>query len=48
MGWNPVYQGRNVAQYNTTHEVVKIEEQPAKSLGEVLPEGPCGTEPKRV
>jgi hypothetical protein len=33
MGWNPVYQGRNVAQYSKSHETLSIEEN-----------APCGTE----
>jgi hypothetical protein len=48
IGWNPVYQGRNVAQYNTTHEAVEVKEEATASGSEDLPEGPCGTDPVRV
>ena len=58
-GWNPIYQGRTVAQYNTTHDAMEIDQisQPdPSSLSEVnsatadpeLPEGPCGTEPQKI
>lgn len=46
VGWNPIYQGRNVAQYNTTHDSVEIkEEKPNVNKQADLPEGPCGTDP---
>ena len=56
-GWNPIYQGRNVAQYSQSHETVELEtaeQQPAQEekqeslVGENLPEGPCGTTPQKV
>jgi hypothetical protein len=55
-GWNPIYQGRNVAQYSQSHETVELDsnEQPAQeqkqesSVDENLPEGPCGTTPQKV
>jgi hypothetical protein len=49
-GWNPVYQGRNVAQYSSTHEAVEIEEQPNQqpTNNGNLPEGPCGTDPVAI
>lgn len=51
LGWNPVYQGREVAQYSASHEAVEIEEvEEVKdgNLSEDLPEGPCGTEATRI
>ena len=56
-GWNPIYQGRNVAQYSQSHETVELdsaEQQPAQEqkqeplVDETLPEGPCGTTPQKV
>ena len=50
LGWNPVYQGRNVAQYSTTHEAVEVKEQEQvqPDTNASLPEGPCGTDPLAV
>jgi len=46
IGWNPIYQGREVAQYNTSHDSIEIENNLDKKItDESLPEGPCGTEP---
>lgn len=56
-GWNPIYQGRNVAQYNQSHEAIELDSSQDKlvepvqreiSTNEDLPEGPCGTTPQRV
>jgi hypothetical protein len=56
-GWNPIYQGRNVAQYSQSHETVELEtaqqktaqeEKQESSVDENLPEGPCGTTPQKV
>jgi hypothetical protein len=56
-GWNPIYQGRNVAQYNQSHEAVELESIQGQSVesnqkeilaNEDLPEGPCGTTPQKV
>lgn len=49
-GWNPVYQGREVTQYSKSHDTVNIGDQMTsnKSLSEVLPEGPCGTEARPI
>lgn len=50
LGWNPVYQGRNVAQYSSTHEAVEVKEEVAvaNNSDAGLPEGPCGTDPVAV
>jgi len=49
LGWNPVYQGRNVAQYNTTHDAMKVvENQNSIEESNPLPEGPCGTDPIQI
>lgn len=56
-GWNPIYQGRNVAQYNQSHEAVELESIQSQSvesnqeqvlINEDLPEGPCGTTPQKI
>jgi hypothetical protein len=56
-GWNPIYQGRNVAQYSQSHETVELETTEQQSaqekkqellVSENLPEGPCGTTPQKV
>jgi hypothetical protein len=49
LGWNPVYQGREVAQYSTSHDAIEIEESTNEDKpDENLPEGPCGTDPIRI
>lgn len=49
LGWNPVYQGRNVAQYNTTHDAQKvIENKTIIEENNYFPEGPCGTDPVQI
>ena len=48
LGWNPVYQGREVAQYSTSHDAVEIEEVKDNNSSEDLPEGPCGTEAIKI
>jgi hypothetical protein len=48
VGWNPVYQGREVAQYSASHDAVEVEEAKADTVSEDLPEGPCGTEAVRI
>jgi hypothetical protein len=47
-GWNPVYQGRNVAQYNKSHEAIVVDKKETQEPDADLPEGPCGTEPRLV
>jgi hypothetical protein len=57
-GWNPVFQGREVAQYGTTHDSVEIGSMPDPDTSELLPTkndqdkedimGPCGTEPQKI
>lgn len=50
-GWNPVYQGREVAQYSKSHEAVELEtenDSKENSKEENLPEGPCGTDPVKI
>jgi hypothetical protein len=50
-GWNPVYQGREVAQYATTHEATDLTSDSSDETSEVsasLPEGPCGTDPQKI
>ena len=51
LGWNPVYQGREVAQYNTTHETIELDtSNPAidNAVNMNLAEGPCGTDPQII
>jgi hypothetical protein len=47
MGWNPVYQGRNVAQYSKSHETVEVSivEENDKTHD---PNAPCGTSPVEI
>lgn len=56
-GWNPIYQGRNVAQYNQSHEAIELESTEQQGIKEEqketvvdgnLPEGPCGTTPQKI
>lgn len=56
-GWNPIYQGRNVAQYSQSHETIELDstqDKPIESnqeqvlINENLPEGPCGTFPQKI
>lgn len=58
-GWNPIYQGRNVAQYSQSHESIELDksekdntlqdELVGKAVDSVdLPEGPCGTTPQKI
>jgi hypothetical protein len=51
LGWNPVYQGREVAQYNTTHDTVEIAAKESESnsqQNEPSLEGPCGTDAQKI
>lgn len=51
IGWNPIYQGRNVAQYNTTHEALELQKQESKNFEPNMDEsldGPCGTTPIKL
>lgn len=47
-GWNPVYQGREVAQYGQSHDTIVFDEEKNKDQDSIdnndVPEGPCGTE----
>jgi len=48
MGWNPIYQGREVTQYATTHDAEVIEKPSDESdvvPNEQVADGPCGTDP---
>lgn len=56
-GWNPIYQGRNVAQYSQSHETIELDSAQGKPIesnqeqvliNENLPEGPCGTVPQKI
>lgn len=56
-GWNPIYQGRNVAQYSQSHETIELDSTQGKPIesnqeqiliNENLPEGPCGTVPQKI
>jgi hypothetical protein len=49
VGWNPLYQGRNVAQYSKSHDTVVVSETIEEQV-EILDEddGPCGTIPFRI
>lgn len=49
-GWNPVYQGREIVQYNKSHDALelknKAEEKQDNTPDDIkLHEGPCGTDP---
>jgi hypothetical protein len=43
MGWNPVYQGRNVTQYNKSHETVEVNKTKNQLPTDHLLDAPCGT-----
>ena len=43
LGWNPVYQGRNVAQYSTTHESLEVLNKENKEKEQEDISAPCGT-----
>lgn len=56
-GWNPVYQGRNVAQYNTTHDAVEVseevesessKEQALSPSQHIDISAPCGTDAQKI
>lgn len=54
-GWNPIYQGRSVAQYNTTHDALEVTEDSSQVISEqseTIPpgsiSGPCGTDAKKI
>jgi hypothetical protein len=54
-GWNPVYQGREVAQYSKSHEAVELNKEDleenknkVEEHSEDLPEGPCNTVPQKI
>lgn len=49
-GWNPVYQGREIVQYNKSHDAVELQDNPQQvqkpiSNNSETHEGPCGTDP---
>jgi hypothetical protein len=47
MGWNPVYQGRNVAQYSKSHETLKVSTvDEGNNMHD--PNAPCGTSPLEI
>lgn len=48
LGWNPVYQGRNVAQYSTTHESFEVSADDASKEEQEDFSGPCGTTPIEI
>jgi len=47
-GWNPVYQGREVAQYGQSHDTVVFDQEKETQLDnsnqDSVQDGPCGTE----
>lgn len=43
MGWNPVYQGRNVAQYSKSHDTIEVSDNAQDVHDEHDPNAPCGT-----
>jgi hypothetical protein len=47
MGWNPVYQGRNVAQYSKSHETLKVSTVDEDNNMHD-PNAPCGTSPLEI
>lgn len=50
LGWNPVYQGRNVAQYSKSHDTVEVNENnfQVQQTETKEDEGPCGTTPFKI
>ena len=49
VGWNPIYQGRNVAQYSKSHDTVIVDEVVDEQVEKIdEDDGPCGTIPFRI
>ena len=52
-GWNPIYQGRSVTQYNKSHESIELDEFKEEEIHETDEtlysfDAPCGTDAQKI